>query len=110
MVPEYVVHAAHGPPQSIPVSPWFCIPSLHVGVGVVVVHFPAVHTCGLVHVPQFIVPLHPLFQFPQLYPSAWHVVGTHAASCFIVVNVVSCHLLSWQSHAVVPLVHVYTIR
>jgi hypothetical protein len=26
-------HAVQGPPQSIPVSPWFCIPSLHVGVG-----------------------------------------------------------------------------
>ena len=29
-----LLHASHGPPQSTPVSPWFCIPSVQVGAGV----------------------------------------------------------------------------
>ena len=34
LVSEAVLQAGHGPPQSIPVSPWFCMPSLHVACGV----------------------------------------------------------------------------
>ena len=30
-----IAHLAHGPPQSIQPSPWFCFPSSHEGAGIV---------------------------------------------------------------------------
>ena len=63
------------------------------------------HVCVLAHVPQLIDCPH-IVCVPQLNPLLEHV-SVHVASCLIVVNVVICHLDSWQSHVpVVVFVHV----